>query len=99
VGTPPCLSVPPPHRGGIFGIGAGTTSATMTDGGVFGFIGTARPVWLNLMCIANQPGVLNTLEHPATGQCNDSAPSGPVLLPEVVTTLLAGSRHICPVAL
>ncbi len=41
-----------------FGRGAGPTLATIMDGGVIGFTGTARPVWLDLLCLANHPGVL-----------------------------------------
>jgi hypothetical protein len=61
-------SPPPPPDASLcctlteMGIGRGTglTSATISDGGVFEFTGTARPLLLDLMCLTNQPGVLNT---------------------------------------
>ncbi len=40
------------------------------------------------MCLANQPRVLNTLEHPGARQCIGNTPSEPVLPPTMVTTLL-----------
>jgi hypothetical protein len=80
-----------------FGSDVGPTLATITDGGVIRFTGTVRPVWLDLICLPNQPGVLNALENPGAGQCSHSTPSGPVLPPTVVTTVLAGQCRTCPV--
>jgi hypothetical protein len=81
--------MPPPYQGRVWQRRS-PTSAIITDESVFGFTGTARPVWLDVICLANQLGILNALKHLGTGQCSDSAPSRSILLPTVVTTLLTG---------